>query len=163
MHYDYSLQPIRDETGTIVGVGGTATDITRLKRTEDELNRVQAELKATIQELQTVLDIAQVQIWKGDATCEKFVGNRLAYEQHGLPIGVNASFDAPIPELPEGYHVEVDGRVLKPAEIPMQIAARTGEPIHRFEHDVVHADGTRKTMWANVAPILNRDGSRCAA
>jgi PAS domain S-box-containing protein len=157
--YDYSLQPISDEAGKIVGVRGTATDITRLKRTEDERNRAQAELEAKIQELQTILDIAQIQIWKGDATCEKFVGNRLAYEHHSLPLGVNASFDAPTRELPEGYHVEVNGRVLESAEMPMQIAARTGKPIQRFEHDVVHADGRRMTIWANVAPVLNPDGS----
>ncbi len=43
--------------------------------------------------------------------------------------------------------------------MPMQLAARTGKPVTHFELDAVHADGRRMTEWANVAPILNPDGS----
>jgi PAS domain S-box-containing protein len=110
-------------------------------------------------ELQAVFDIAPVQIWYGDAECRAFYGNRWAYQEHGLRPGSNASFDAPISQLPQGLRLEVHGRALQPHEMPMQIAARTGERVEGFEHDVIHTDGRRQTMIANVAPLFAPDGT----
>ncbi|MEW6324185.1 MAG: ATP-binding protein, partial [Nitrospirota bacterium] len=124
-----------------------------------EAQDVTESLRIKNQELQTILDIAPVQIWFGDADCGKFTGNSRAYEEHGLEPGINASFDAPVLELPSGLRIEVDGRALTPGEMPMQIAARTGKPVHGFEHDVLHPDGKRRTMLANVSPVLNPDGT----
>jgi signal transduction histidine kinase/ActR/RegA family two-component response regulator len=113
---------------------------------------------ARAQELQTLFDIAPVPIWLGDAECKRIVGNRAAYEQHGFPPGINASFDAPVPELPQGLRVVAGGRDLKPEEMPMQLAARSGQTVRDFEHDVIRPDGSRVTMSANVSPMLGDAG-----
>jgi PAS domain S-box-containing protein len=154
-----SAAPLRNEAGKIIGATCVVQNIDEAKQTRSERERLRAELAAKVQELQAILDTAPVQIWFGDADCQAFHGNRYAYEEHRLKPGSNASFDAPIKELPEGLRIEVGGRVLAPEEMPMQVAARTGKPINRFEHEVVHPDGRRQTLWANVSPLLNPDGS----
>jgi PAS domain S-box-containing protein len=157
-YFDCAIEPMLDHAGGIAGVRGAMSDITRRRRTEIERERLRAELAAKVQELQTILDIAPVQIWFADAECKTLTGNRRAYEEHGLEYGINASFEAPVRELPRHFRVEVDGRELAPSEMPMQIAACTGRPIQRFEHDVVDGFGRRKTMWANVAPLFDDSG-----
>jgi signal transduction histidine kinase/ActR/RegA family two-component response regulator len=154
-----SAAPLRDEDGKIIGAISVIQDVRELKAIERERERLRAEVEARAQELQTIFDIAPVQIWFGDAECKTLHGNRRAYEEHGLKMGVNASFTAAVRELPDGLLLEVNGRPLKPEEMPMQVAARTGKPVHHFEHDVVHPDGTRQTLWANVAPLFRADGT----
>lgn len=159
LYFDCAVEPVREENGDIVGVRGALADISARRRVEVERERLRVELAAKAQELQAIFDIAPVQIWFGDAECRTFYGNRLAYEEHGLQYGINASFDAPVRELPPGFHIEVDGRTLESSEMPMQLAARTGKPVHHFEHDIVHGDGRRRTMWANVAPLFDEHGN----
>lgn len=146
---DQHLQPVRDPL----------TEIDRLRAEVSALQESNRQLETKAAQLQAILDIAPAQIWFGDARCQKFVGNKYAYRDHRLPDGVNASFDAEILELPEGLRLEVNGRVLRPDEMPMQVAARTGRPVEGFVHEVVHPDGVRQTLVANVAPTLAEDGS----
>lgn len=156
---DDSAAPIRDPNGQIVAVVMVFRDVSARRQIEKEREQLQAELAARVHELQTIFDIAPVQIWFGDAECKRFHGNRRAYEEHGLDYGINASFDAPERELPEGLRIVAQGRDLRPEEMPMQVAARTGKPVRGFEHEVVHSDGRRIYMLANVAPLLNPNGT----
>ncbi len=134
-------------------------DVSARRQVELERERLQAELAAKARELQTIFDIAPMQVWVADAECKSIRGNRRAYEAHGLEYGINASFDAPVSELPSGLRLEAAGRTLQPEEMPMPRAARSGEAILGFEHDVVHADGRRICMIANVAPLHDASGA----
>jgi PAS domain S-box-containing protein len=156
---DDSAAPIRDQGGRVVGVVMVFRDVAARRQIEAERERLREQLAAKVQELEALFDIVPVQIWLGDADCQRFFGNRRAYEDHGFEYGINASFDAPIPELPAGLRVVAGGRDLQPEEMPMQLAARKGKPVRDFEHEVVHADGRRVTMLANVTPLLDPSGT----
>ncbi len=155
---DDSAAPIRDRQGTVIGVVLVVRDISARIWAEVETHRLNQQSQERVQELQTLLEILPVQIWIGDAECKRITGNAAAYQAHGFQPDINASFDAPFPELPSGLRVVAEGRDLQPHEMPMQSAARTGKPVTAFEHDVVHQDGRRISMLANVAPLLDNTG-----
>lgn len=117
-------------------------------------------LKDQVAELRTLLDILPVGVWQGDPACERITGNRAAYEMLGLPHGTNASVTAPevLAGKSPGFRCVVDGREIPPDELPMQRAARTGQPVLNFEYDALFDDGTVRTVFCNVAPVLNGGG-----
>lgn len=154
---DDSAAPILDRQGHVIGAVLVFRDVTARRRTEGERERLRTELAARAQELQTIFEIAPIQIWFGDADGRTFYGNRRAYDEYGLQYGDRASFNTPITEMPPGFRLEVDGQTLDSFE-PMRVAAETGKPVNHFEHDVVHPDGRRQTMWANVAPLFDAEG-----
>src|SRR5688572_23275762 len=154
---DDSAAPIFDRQRHIVGSVLVFRDVTTRRRTEGERERLRAELSARAQELQTIFEIAPIQIWFGDAEARTFYGNRRAYDEFGLNYGEKTPLEAPITALPPGFRFEVNGQTLAPFE-PMRVAADTGKPVHHLEHDVVHPDGRRQTMWANVAPLFDENG-----
>lgn len=134
-------------------------EVEQLRAELSELKERNQLLQLKAEQLQAILDVAPAQIWFGDAECKKLVGNKYAYRDHRLREGINASFDAERVELPEGLRLEVNGRVLTPEEMPMQVAARSGRPVHDFVHEVVHPDGVRQTLVANVTPTFAEDGA----
>ena len=154
---DDSAAPIFDRQRHVVGSVLVFRDVTTRRRTEGERERLRAELSARAHELQTIFEIAPIQFWFGDAEARTFYGNRRAYDEFGLKYGEKTPLEAPITELPPGFRFEVNGQTLAPFE-PMRIAAETGKPVQHFEHDVVHPDGRRQTMWANVAPLFDENG-----
>jgi len=157
-YFDCAIEPMRDTNGAITGVRGAMTDVTERRRVELERERLRAELAAKVEELQALIDIAPVQIWFADSHRDRLTGNRRAHEQQGMPYGIGVPLSKAIATVPEGIRIEADGRELRPDEMPMAVALRTGKPIHGFEHDVVDARGRRRTMWSNVAPLFDADG-----
>jgi len=156
---DDSAAPIRARDGDVIGSVLVFRDVGERRRGDAERERLRAQLAATVQELQAVFETVPVQIWLGDASCTRFRGNRRACEEHGLPYDAEPSSDGFAPELPSGFHSEVEGREVPREEMPMRVAARTGRPVHHFEYDAVHPDGRRKTFWANVAPLFAESGA----
>lgn len=152
-------QTEHDASGRPVRHFGVAQDISERKRIEMDQELLRTQLAAKVQELQTVFDIAPVQIWIGDGYGQTVIGNRAAYEQYGLKPGTNPSFDAPVPDIPAGWRAIANGRDLAPAEMPMQLAASTRRAVLGFEHEVLHPDGKRISVWANVAPMLDDSGN----
>jgi PAS domain S-box-containing protein len=124
-----------------------------------EIKRLNEELRAQLDEMKTVLEIIPTGVWFGNADCTEITGNAAAYEMLGLPSGINASFTADKIELPEGTRLFVNGVETAPEDMPMQRVARTGEPLRNFEQEILYADGTRKTVYASVAPLFDRNGA----
>src|SRR5690606_34571943 len=51
-----------------------------------------------------------------------------------------------------------DGVEIPPDQLPMRRAARGKAPVLGHEHDVVFADGTIRSLFCNVAPVLDAAG-----
>jgi PAS domain S-box-containing protein len=117
------------------------TDLSAQKRYED--------LFAVMQTVPAGIFIAQ------DAECRRIVGNRMAHELLRLPPASNASSSALELEKSKSWREVKDGRGIPTEELPMQTAARTGEPVYDYELDVVFDDGTCRRWLGNAVPLFN--------
>jgi PAS domain S-box-containing protein len=157
---DDSAAPIRDDGGRVRGAVLVFRDVAGRRRDEEEIRRLNRQLQERVGELETLLDILPVGVWQGDPACERIIGNRMAYEMLGLPQGLNASVTALEVRAGRspGFRCVLDGREVPPEELPMQRAARTGQSVLNYEHDVVFDDGRVKSLYCNVAPVVGGDG-----
>ena len=82
-----------------------------------------------------------------DAECRKMVGNRMAYELLRVPASER--------EMPKSWREVRDGRNIPAEELPMQVAARSGQPVHDYEFDMVFDDGTSRCWIGNAVPLFD--------
>jgi len=117
------------------------TDLSAQKRYE--------EIVAVMEAVPVGVFIAQ------DAECRKMVGNRMAYELLRVPAGASVSESAPERETPKTWREVRDGRDIPASELPMQTAARRGQPVNDYEFDMVFADGTSRCWLGNAVPLFD--------
>ena len=155
-----SISPIRDACGLVIGASKIARDLTAQKRAEHEMTRLKLELHDRVGDLHALLEILPISVWIGDATAERIIGNRAAYEMAGLPVGTNLSLTAPEVRAgaTAGYRCFRDGNEVPPDELPMQVVARTGLDLKNFEQDLVFDDGRVVSIQGSVAPLFDDQG-----
>ena len=90
-----------------------------------------------------------------DAECRRMVGNRMAYELLRVPGGASVSESAPERETPKTWREVRDGIDIPDRELPMQMAARSGQPVHDYEFDMVFDDGTSQCWLCNAVPLFD--------
>jgi PAS domain S-box-containing protein len=90
-----------------------------------------------------------------DAECRTMVGNRKAYQLLRVPGGAGVSESVPESETPKTWREVKDGRDIPAGELPMQIAARSGEPVHDYEFDMVFDDGASRCWLGNAVPLFD--------
>jgi len=151
-HYQGNAFPLGD------GVGVHVVDITERRRAEEEVTRLTAALKRRVDEMEAMLKVIPVGIGiANDPQGTDITTNPAMAALLRIAPGVNASKSGPNADtLP--FRVFRDGIELSPDELPMQLAARTGQAIPYNEHDIVFEDQTRVTLLASAAPILGDEG-----
>jgi PAS domain S-box-containing protein len=124
------------------------------------VGRVQAHasLQQRLAELNTLLEILPTGVWIGNRDCSKITGNPAAYEILGLPQGINASVTTAKPEMPAQLRFFANGVEVPPEDAPMQQVARSGQALRNIEHEILFPDGTRKAVYASIAPLFGEDG-----
>jgi PAS domain S-box-containing protein len=138
---------------------------TRLQESEqrwrsltEEISRLNQELRSRVDEMQAILDIVPIGIGIAhDPECRRITHNPYLSEVTGVPLGKNASFDAPPEERPDNHRILRDGKELPPDQMPMQIACR-GVEVRDFEMDVVRADGGSRKLLCYVRPLTDAEG-----
>jgi signal transduction histidine kinase len=90
-----------------------------------------------------------------DAECRMMVGNHKAYELLRVPGGASVSESAAARETPKTWREVRDGRDIPAGELPMQIAARSGQPVHDYEFDMVFDDGASRCWLGNAVPLFD--------
>jgi PAS domain S-box-containing protein len=128
-----------------------------------ELRESEARERERAAELQTIMEAVPTMIWIArDRACRTISGNTAAYEVLRLSRGSNPSLSAPEDERPKHFEVLVDGRVLKPEDLPVQRAAR-GEEVRNFEEEIRFDDGTSRYLLGNATPLRDAEGNACGA
>ena len=64
----------------------------------------------------------------------------------------------PEDDKPKTWREVRDGRDIPPEELPLQTAARTGQPVHDFEFDLVFDDGSSRCWLGNAVPLFGQTG-----
>ncbi len=155
---DDSAAPIRQPGSSLAGVVLVFRDFTEAKKATDALRRSEASERARASELQTIMDAVPAVIWiSRDPECRLITGNRASQDFLRLPPAVNPSMSAPEPQRPAHFEVYVDGRALRPEELPVQRAAR-GEAVSNFEEEVRFHDGTSRWLLGNAVPLHTSQG-----
>jgi PAS domain S-box-containing protein len=152
-----SLQ--RDATGNPNYTIAVVRDISERKRAEEEIGRLNQELRSRVDEMQAILDIVPVGIGIAlDPECRHIAHNPYLSEVLGVPVWSNASLTAPPDERPDNFRVYRDGKEMPPDQLPMQVVARTGVEVRDYEIDVVRSDGCTPKLLCHVRPLRDAAG-----
>jgi len=146
------------DDGQVAGVFALVSDLSERRKAEEAIEQLHAENQARLTELQALFDAAPIGIFVGrDKDCRHMAMNRAGAQILRVAENVNPSRNGPDADsFP--FRVFHQGRELRTEELPMQVAATTGEVIHDFEEEVLFPDGEIKTLMAYAAPLRDANG-----
>jgi PAS domain S-box-containing protein len=145
--WNVDLVPLRGLDGEVVGVLVVIADITDLVAARGQLDAERATLKA-------IIDNAPDGIIVTDKACRIMMANDAANRFHGGSVQVGQSYETHA-ELP---HWHADGTLYSPRQLPLARAALDGETCINEELAIGPADGFKRDLLANTAPIRDAEG-----
>lgn len=147
-----------DESGRAVRMSGVAVDITRLKETEEELQRAKAEARAQADNFAALVDaVPALAFFSQDPKCEHMRASHYAHEVFSLPYGINVSMSAAEGERPNVVYYE-KGQALAAEQLPMQQAAASGRERRDQELEIRFPDGHSIYILGNAVPLFDEKG-----
>jgi PAS domain S-box-containing protein len=158
-HWLRSYYPVRRADGEILGVALTVHEITDLKKAEEALRDNERVLGHRLEELEALLDVVPVGIGIADGPEARTIRTNLELSRVlRAPPHANASPTAPADErLP--FRAFRHGAEVPAEELPMQMAAATGQPVRHSEIDIVHEDGTVINLYGGAIPLFDEQGN----
>jgi len=115
------------------------------------------------QEMAAVMEAVPVGVFiTHDADCRARVGNRMAHELLRMPPEADISSAEP-GEIPKSWRKVRDGKEIPTEDLPMQTAARSGQPVYDYEVDVEFDDGTSRCWLGNAVPLFDELLRPCGA
>ena len=127
-----------------------------LQAQEREKTRT-AQIEAIIDAVPAIVRIAH------DSEGRSVTGNRAAYEFLGAEPGSNLSTLSDKGQGYLRYHAFVEGQELIPEEMPLHIAASSGQVLENFEETIVFEDGDERWLLGNVNPLFDERGHSTGA
>jgi len=141
------------------GMFAVIRDITENKSAEAVLRQSEARERSRAAELQAIMEAVPAAVFIAlDPEGREIIGNRTCYSQLRMTPGANLSKSAPEGERPEHYRVMKNGEEIPPANMPLQLAARTGQAQHEYEYDLVFDDGASRSWFGNAVPLFDEAG-----
>jgi signal transduction histidine kinase/integral membrane sensor domain MASE1/ActR/RegA family two-component response regulator len=141
-------------TGLLLGAA-----LAERHRADAAVRASKEELAATVDELQTLLNMLPVGIFIAqDASCSHITMNPAGAAMLNIPHGADASKTGPHAAILP-FRVLRGGAEVPGEELPMQRAARTGIPVAGEEFDVVRGDGTQITLYEYASPLFDATGN----
>ena len=114
-----------DETGRATRLTGALNDVTARKQAEEEIRRLNRDLKRRLDELQTLLDVAPIGIFVAhDPLCEVITSNPAGAKMLGITPTANASKNHPDSALP--FRVMRQGQEVPHHEGDLALVGRSG-------------------------------------
>ncbi|MGI8926061.1 MAG: PAS domain-containing protein [Tepidiformaceae bacterium] len=150
--------PIREAGGALREWVGTVSDVDEQRQAEERVLALNRELEARVHELQTLLEVIPVGIGIArDPEANDIRVNAAFARMLRIPPDVNASTSSgegdPLP-----FRVMRDGEEVRAADLPLQVAARTGETVADAEFEIVYEDGSVSHLLEFAAPVFGEDG-----
>jgi signal transduction histidine kinase len=140
----------------IAGWASIAMDNAKLYEAAQQAAR---ELAIRASELATVLEVAPVGIGIArDVECRHVEVNREFSRMLNIGVAQNGSLSATDSERPP-FRVLRDGEEVDPKDLPMQVAARTGQPTEPVQLQLIFDDGQVRHEYGSAAPIYDADGT----
>ncbi|HEY7294281.1 MAG TPA: PAS domain S-box protein, partial [Dehalococcoidia bacterium] len=136
------------EEGRLIGVQGSARDITARKQAAEALRRSE-------ERLQRIVETAAAGIQIFDRNGRSVLLNAAVERMLGISREL---WNGAHLEKPPFTHLRLDGTPLPPEEHPFSIVQRTGEPAHGVELIVVRPDGRCVVVSASAAPLHDEAG-----
>jgi PAS domain S-box-containing protein len=126
-------------------------------RAEEQVLRLNQELRHRLEELQALFEVAPVGISVAhDPQCSHITGNPAFVSLLGIDLQTNASMTGPnSAELP--FRITRDGEPVPPEDLPMQRAAREAASI-REELEIRRKDGRIVYTYISAAPLFDDQG-----
>jgi len=147
------------------GIGVLITDLTTQKHHEQltaahaELRTIQENEAARRAEFEALMNAAPAAIWVShDPHCHRITGNSAAAEMLRMSPELNMSKSAPPDEAPRHFQLFRDGVPLAADNLPMQMAARTGQSTLDQEIEFRFSDGTAHWAFGNAVPLFDAHG-----
>ena len=135
-------------------------DVTERRRADMELIDTSRQLAHRVAELETLFDVVPVGVAiADDPACRHIRPNRELARILRLAPGANASSTAPVDEQPTHFTMTRNGAPIQDEEQPMQVSARTGQPVLRSQMDVVFDDGSITSIYGQAAPLFDNNGN----
>jgi PAS domain S-box-containing protein len=152
--------PVKDAEGKVVRWFGTSTEISAQKQIEEALKGSEALARARTTELAAILDaVPAVLFIAHDPQCRRITSSRAALELLRLPAGSNTSMSSPVNERPTNFRTIRGGRELSPEELPVQMAAATGQAVRNAELMLAFDDGSSRHILGDAVPLRDERGN----
>lgn len=175
--------PVRNASGEIVEWFGAASDVTERKRAEEALREAKANLEKAVSDrtVDLAATIERLKVEIGQRTSAEDILRKnealLATVLETLPVGVALVdedgrpfyLNQALAEIWDGEIAECGGgRIwqegsdvsLLPADHPVAVALRIGEPVTGVVQEIETFTGKKKAVIASASPILMPDESR---
>jgi PAS domain S-box-containing protein len=143
VYFDVTVNPLRDGNGEVIGITGAATDVSELKRAQEQLRRSQAGLNRS-------QEMAGLGSWEWDIASDEVAWSEELHRLYGTPPDrFEASYEAFLDQV----HPDDRERVEK----LISQAYETGEPFE-FDHRVARPDGQVLILHAHGEVTLDEEG-----
>jgi PAS domain S-box-containing protein len=147
---------LRDLNGSPIARMAINSDVTETNLAFELLHLAEVEAARRASELQSVLDAMPAATFIAhDPECSNITSSRAAYDMLHLPYTANSSNSASLVERTNMFRFTRDGRELSKKELPVQMAASTGQPVVNSEFSVVFEDGRSLDLLGNAVPLKN--------
>ncbi|MGH8018620.1 MAG: hybrid sensor histidine kinase/response regulator [Opitutaceae bacterium] len=134
-------------------------EVAERERAESEVRNLNARLSERVEELEALFRVLPVAVALAeDQACMRVRGNPAMDRLLRTGPDRNMSLTPGAPDAPTHFQVWRRGRCLLSEELPMQTVGREGCELRDFEETIVHADGTRCEVIADVVPLRRADG-----
>ena len=149
------ITALRDEVGNLKGFSNVTRDITAIKQSGAERDRLITELQLERSRLETILEQMPVGVSMGEAATGKLIFGNQEMERifgHSFIPAEN------IEQYQQYKTFHPDGRPYQPQETVLARTITHGEVVKDEEITILRGDGTYGTILANSTPLYNSQG-----
>ncbi|TFW29986.1 response regulator [Massilia arenosa] len=158
-YWKENVYPIVGPTGRVEGLNVAVEEITEQTRLNDALRASGERERQRAAELEAVrLATPAAILISQDVHCDRIIGNPESERLLRMAQGSNPSANPSEHAHMRPYKEYLDGRLLAPHELPMQIAARTGQDVRALPIDFIFDNGDVVHTLATAAPLRNEKG-----
>ncbi|MDX2159552.1 MAG: PAS domain S-box protein [Hyphomicrobiaceae bacterium] len=138
--------------------GGVAIDVTDHKAAEDRIKRLNEDLRLQLEEREALLAALPVGVAiASDPACRDITMNPAGAAMLRRPLASNGSDQGSVAATPT-FRVLRHGTEVPTDELPLQRAARLGQPVIGDEFDIAFADGTVVSVSKSATPLFDSHG-----